>query len=59
MYGYEERKRAVEEYIRQDFNARAAIRELGYPALDAADKIDQGIAKCKPAAKTGAAGMDV
>ena len=35
MYSYKERKRAVEEYIRQDFNARATIRELGYPSRTA------------------------
>ena len=37
MYNYEERKRAAEEYIRQDFNARATIRELGYPSMEDAD----------------------
>lgn len=31
MYSYEDRKRAVELYIKYDLNAAAVIRELGYP----------------------------
>ena len=32
MYSYEERKRAVEEYIKHGYCAQATVRDLGYPS---------------------------